>query len=218
MTKLVGDLGSIGAKAYIKNYGGKPHIILKGRPGLRKVLTSPKYGIKNPKVITMGLGKAGAVAAAKQGGIISVVLLSTYRVADYLLTDEATLSQLIGTLATDVVKVGIVTGAAIVAASAVAGLTTVAIGPIVVVLVVGLSTSLLLEYMDNSMGITSQVIAGLDALGESAESYLEQQKNKVVEFTGEVADGAINYAITSAKSIAIKWIQNKIKNYLHPSY
>lgn len=218
VTKLVGDLGSIGAKAYIKNYGGKPHIILKGRPGLRKVLTSPKYGIKNPKVITMGLGKAGAVAAAKQGGIISVVLLSAYRVADYLLTDEATLSQLIGTLATDVVKVGIVTGAAIVAASAVAGLTTVAIGPIVVVLVVGLSTSLLLEYMDNSMGITSQVIAGLDALGESAESYLEQQKNKVVEFTGEVADGAINYAITSAKSIAIKWIQNKIKNYLHSSY
>lgn len=69
LTKLVGDLGGVGAKVYVKNYGGKPHIILKGHPGLRRVLTGTKYGIKNPKVITMGLGKAGAVNAAKMGAL-----------------------------------------------------------------------------------------------------------------------------------------------------
>jgi hypothetical protein len=138
MTKLVGDLGGIGAKAYIKTYGGKPHIIIKGHAGLRTVLTGTKYGIKNPKVVTMGLGRAGAVSSAKIGGIVSVVLLSTYRVADYFLTDQATLSQLVGSLATDVVKVGIATGASIIAATAIAGLTTVAIGPILAVVVVGL--------------------------------------------------------------------------------
>ena len=111
MAKLIGDLGGVGARAYIKSYGGKPHIILKGHAGLRTVLTGTKYGIKNPKVISMGLGKAGAVAAAKQGGILTVVLLSSYRVADYFLTDQSTLSQLVGTLATDIVKVGIATGA-----------------------------------------------------------------------------------------------------------
>ena len=63
MAKLVGDLGGIGAKAYIKNYGGKPHTILKGHAGLRRILTGTRYGIKNPKVITMGLGKSGAAAA-----------------------------------------------------------------------------------------------------------------------------------------------------------
>ena len=113
LTKLVGDLGSFGAQAYVKTYGGKPHIILKGHPGLRKILTGTKYGIKNPKVVTMGLGKAGAIHAAKQGGIISVVLLTTYRVVDYFLTDEATLSRLVGTLATDIVKIGIATGVSI---------------------------------------------------------------------------------------------------------
>ena len=96
LSKLVGDLGGFATKAYVKTYGGKPHIILKGHSGLRRVLTGTKYGIKNPKVITMGLGKAGAIHAAKFGGILSVVLLSTYRVADYFLTDTATLSQLIG--------------------------------------------------------------------------------------------------------------------------
>lgn len=111
MAKLVGDLGGFGAKAYIKTYGGKAHIILKGQPGLRSILTGTKYGIKNPKVVSMGLGKTGAIAAAKQGGILTVVLLSAYRVVDYFLTDQATLSRLVGTLATDIVKVGIATGA-----------------------------------------------------------------------------------------------------------
>ncbi len=46
---------------------------------------------------------------------------SNQHVADYFLTDNATLSQLIGTLATDVVKVGLATGASIVAASALVG-------------------------------------------------------------------------------------------------
>lgn len=49
----------------------------------------------------MGLGKAGAIHAAKAGGLLSVVLLSGYRVIDYFLTDQATLGQLIGTLSTD---------------------------------------------------------------------------------------------------------------------
>lgn len=117
IAKLIGDLGSVGAQAYVKTYGGKPHVILKGNPSLRKILTGTKYGVNHPKVVTMGIGKAGAIHAAKTGGILSVVLLSSYRLIDYFLTDQATLSQLIGSLATDVVKVGIATGASIAAAS-----------------------------------------------------------------------------------------------------
>ena len=216
MAKLVGDLGGIGARAYIKNYSGKPHIILKGHAGLRSVLTGTKYGVKNPKVITMGLGKAGAVTAAKQGGILSVVLLTAYRVADYFLTDQATLSQLVGTLATDVVKVGIATGASIVAATAIAGLTTVAIGPILAVVVVGVGVSMLLEYADNSLGITNRIIAGLDELGENAESYLNEKKNNVLNSAGKAIDEVIDYAVSSARAVAIRWVQGKIREYLSP--
>lgn len=138
-------MGGVGTRAYIKSYGGKPHIILKRHAGLRTILTGTKYGIQNPNVVTMGLGRAGAVSSAKIGGIVSVVLLSAYRVADYFLTDQTTLSQLVGTFATDVVKVGIATGASIIAATAIAGLTTVAIGPILAVVVVGVGVSILLE-------------------------------------------------------------------------
>lgn len=216
MTRLIGDLGGAGAKVYIKSYGGKPHLILKGQPGLRKILTGTKYGIANPKVVAMGLGQAGAVGAAKQGGIISIVLLSIYRVADYFLTDQATLSQLVGTLATDVVKVGIVTGASIIAATAIAGLTTLAIGPIVAVVVVGVGVSMLLEYADNSLGITNRVVAGLDELGESAEKYLAEQKKQALSSAGQAVNNIIEYAVSSAQTVAIRWVESALRDYLSP--
>ncbi|WP_444931377.1 hypothetical protein ACJJIF_06245 [Microbulbifer sp. SSSA002] len=215
MTKLVGDLGGIGARAYIKNYGGKPHIILKGHAGLRTILTGTKYGIKNPKVISMGLGKAGAVAAAKQGGILTVVLLSAYRVADYFLTDQATLNQLVGTLATDVVKVGIATAASIGAAVVMGGF-TLAVGPILAVVAVGFGVSMLLEYADNSLGITSRVIAGLDELEESANNYINNQKQRALNTAREAAGQIIDHAIDSVQTIAINWVRNKLGGYLSP--
>lgn len=215
MTKLIGDLGGVGTRAYIKSYGGKPHIILKGHAGLRTVLTGTKYGIKNPKVISMGLGKSGAVAAARQGGIFTVVLLSAYRVADYFLTDQATLSQLIGTLATDVVKVGIATGAAILVASS-AVVATFAVGPIIAVVVVGVTVSALLEIADNRLGITNRIIAGLDEMGDSAESYIAQKKRQALNTAGKAIDEVIDYAVESARAITVNWIRETLREYVSP--
>ncbi|MAZ86046.1 MAG: hypothetical protein CL693_00160 [Cellvibrionaceae bacterium] len=216
MAKLIGDLGGIGARAYIKNYGGKPHIILKGHAGLRTVLTGTKYGIKNPKVVSMGLGKTGAISAARQGGILTVVLLSAYRVADYFLTDQATLNQLIGTLATDVVKVGIATAASIGAAVVMGGF-TLAVGPILAVVAVGFGVSMLLEYADNSLGVTSRVISGLDELGENASNYIADQKRRALDSTGRAVNQIVDHAIESARSITINWVRSTLREYLSPS-
>ncbi len=214
MAKLIGDLGGVGARAYIKSYGGKPHIILKGHAGLRTVLTGTKYGIKNPKVISMGLGKSGAVAAAKQGGILTVVLLSAYRVADYFLTDQATLSRLVGTLATDIVKVGIATGAAILMASS-AVVATFAVGPIVAVVVVGLGVSMLLDFADKRLGITNRVIAGLDEIGDDVDNYIAQKKRQALNTAGKAVDEVIDYAVESARAIAVTWVRRTLRQYLH---
>jgi len=215
MAKLVGDLGGFGARAYIKSYGGKPHIILKGHAGLRSVLTGTKYGIKNPKVVSIGLGKAGAISAAKQGGILTVVLLTAYRVTDYFLTDQATLSQFVGTLATDVVKVGIATAASIGAAIVMGGF-TLAVGPILAVVAIGFGVSMLLDYVDNSLGITNRVIAGLDELGENAKSYINDQKRRALNSAGKTVNQMIDQAIESAQILAINWVRNNLREYFSP--
>lgn len=215
LSKLVVDLGGFSNKAYIKTYGGKPHIILKGNPGLRRVLTGTKYGIKNPKVVTMGLGKAGALHAAKSGGILSVVLLSAHRIADYFLTDEATLSQLIGSLATDFVKVGIATGASIAAASAVVGLGfTIAIGPIAAVVLVGTGTSMALSALDEHHGITDRVISCLDDIGEEIDDTIEDVQQKLHRKAGGLANSVLDYAVDSAKAVLINTARHAIDRFI----
>lgn len=215
VAKLIGDLGGVGTRVYIKSYGGKPHIILKGHPGLRKILTSAKYGVKNPKVISMGLGKTGAMTAARQGGIITIVLLTIYRVADYFLSDQSTLSQLIGSLATDVVKVGIATSAAILAVTT-AGAFTLAIGPIVAVLVVGFTISVLLEVADNRLGITKRVIAGLDQIEHDTKVYVESKKAQLQNSVTGIISDTIDQTINSARSLAIIWVRKKLHEYISP--
>lgn len=215
LAKLVGDLGGVSAKAYVKTYGGKPHIILKGRPGLRKILTGTKYGIKNPKVITMGLGKAGAITAAKSGGILTVVLLSAYRIANYILTDQATLSQLIGTLATDVVKVGIATGASIAAASGFVAIGfTAAIGPIAAVILVGVAVSMTLTVLDEKYGITDKVVAALDEMGTDIITSIEVGKQHIKDVVNKEIESVLDYVIDSAKRIVVDIARHQIERFL----
>jgi hypothetical protein len=214
ISKLVGDLGGFTIKAYVKNYGGKPHIIIKGFPGLRKIFTGTKYGIKNPKVVTMGLGRAGAVHAAKSGGILSIILLSGYRVIDYFLTDTATLNQLVGSLATDIVKVGIATGVSIAAATLVSAIFSIAIGPIVAVVFFGILTSVALTALDTHYGITDRIIIGLDEVDEGIELYIERIKLNAQSQINEAVESILDYAIDSVKVISINVAKHTIDKFL----
>ncbi len=218
-TKLLGELGGIASKVYIKSYGGKPHIILKGNPRLRSFLTGTKYGVNNAKVITMGLGRSGAINAAKSGGVLSIVLLTAYRVVNYFLTDQATLNQLIGSLATDVIKVGIATGASI-GAAFLAGGFAIAVGPILAVVIVGVFVSWALSEVDNHYGITDRVIDGLDELGNDARAFLLNKKKILVNRANRVTDSLIDYAIDSVKSVVINMSRRYLEKYtpLHNRY
>ena len=219
MSKLIADLGSSGAKVYIKSYGGKAHLIIKGRAGLRQVLTGTKYGINNPKVVAMGLGRAGAINAAKTGGILSIVLLTTYRVVDYFLSDKMTLTQLVGTLATDIIKVGIATGASIAAAAAF-GSVTLAIGPIVAVIIVGVIFSAGLGFIDEQFGITDKVIAGLEVVSDNLERFVrvsQMRINKVKEdVTESILEAAFDYVAETTRRLTIRFVKGVIRKYSSP--
>jgi len=226
LARLIGDLGFSGTKAYIKNYGGKAHIILKGYPGLRNIFNGTKYGLQNAKVIKMGMGKYGAVNSVKGGGVLTIILLSIYRVADYFLRDGATLNQLIGSLATDVVKVGIATGASIAAVSVTATwmATTgilVALGPLAVAIVVGVGVTMLLEYADSELKITDRVIAALDEIEEKGiKGIIEEKKQAIVRKGNEIINGAtesvIDYAIESTQRILLDAFNRLLRNTVMP--
>ncbi|WP_020159901.1 hypothetical protein [Methylobacter marinus] len=165
----------------------------------------------------MRLGRAGAINAARSGGILSVVLMSAYRVVDYFLTDQATLSRLIGSLATDVVKIGIATGASIAAAYGVVALgVTVAIGPILAVVIVGIGSSYALGKIDTRYGITDRVIQALDELdeNENANAYIARSRQNIRNTVNETAESIINYAIGSVRQIIINAAQHQLDKLL----
>ncbi|SBS25101.1 hypothetical protein MSP8887_00114 [Marinomonas spartinae] len=181
VTKIVGALGGIGSKVKIRSYQGKPHIIFSGNPELRKTLTKRVYKLTDAKVVKLALGRTALVNGIKDGGILTIYLLTGYRVIDYFLTDNATLTQLVGRLAVDIVKIGIATGASIAAAMAITGtaFAAYAIVPIVFVIIVGVFTSALLDSADSDLRISDQVVETLDHAVKSIQKNTNNVTNNI---------------------------------------
>lgn len=139
--------------------------------------------------------------------------MSAYRVVDYFLTDQATLSRLIGSLATDVVKIGIATGASIAVAWFIGGF-TVAIGPILFVVFVGIVSSFALGEIDTRYGITDRVIQALDELDENANAYIARSRQNIRNTANETAESIIDYAIDSVRQIIINAAQHQLDKFL----
>lgn len=215
LSKLIADLGGISTKTYVKHYGGKAHIILKGAPGLRKILTGTKYGVQNAKVISMGLGKHAAVQSAKIGGVVTIFLLSAYRIAEFVLTDEVTLSYTVGYLATDIVKVGIATGASIAAAAAATAF-SIAIGPLAAAIIVGVGVSYLLGKIDQKYGLSEKVVEALDEMGDDVNAYIKQKKDEAMRAGAKVVESFVDYAIDRATTILIATAKHQINRFLSP--
>ena len=180
--------------------------------------------MQNAKVVQMGLGKYGAVQAAKGGGVLTIVLISVYRGIDYFLTDSATLNQLIGTLATDVVKVGLATGASIAAATFVASTGfVIAFGPLLAAIAFGVGVAMLLEYADEKFKITEKIILALDEISEKGINRIIEEKKQVVinkgnEITSNVIDSVIDYAVEKIEKSITNIIDGLLRNFSTPKF
>ena len=214
LAKVFADLGYAGTKAYIKYYKGKPYVIFKGNAGLRTIFNGTRYSLNNTKIVQMAIGRTGAIQSAKMGGVLTIILLSGIRIADYLLNDEATLNRLIGTLATDVVKVGIATGASIVAATAVAAVTTVAIGPIVAAIGIGVLVSYGLDKLDNHYNLTEKLISALDETQANIQNQVERVKQNAIDAVGDAVDSVIDYAIDETRRLVIDWGKHMLRRLI----
>lgn len=170
ITRLIKELGFVGAfKAYVKRYGGKTHIILKGSPGLRNFLTGTRYLAANIKMVSVGLGTYSTKSLIK-GALIGIVLMTAYRVLDHFMRDEATLAELFGGLASDIVKIGIAGLGGWLAALAIGFVTPFAAGPLLAVVVVTVGIGIALDVIDNKYGLTQSLIERLSQ-GSYAQAY-----------------------------------------------
>lgn len=204
LTKLARDLRTPLGRVYFRDYGGKTHIVFKGRAGLRQILTGTRYGVQNAKVVSMGLGRAGIVKSAKGGTIVSCFLLTAYNIADYFLRDGATLGQLLGAVASDLTKAAIGGAVGAMAGAAVVGtvIGTFALGPLVVAVAVSVGVGLALDWLDNRYNITGRLQARLDRAIADMEQRIEQGRQNLLERGADavawLAHGLIDLATDAA--------------------
>ncbi|MEE3625033.1 hypothetical protein UCD39_13730 [Nitrospirillum sp. BR 11752] len=138
----------------------------------------------------MQLGKPGIRAAAKESARFGIYLVVAVDIADYIIRDNATLGQLLGSLTVDIPSVLLATavgtaiatstiGGATGAATGVAVfVTSFACGPILVALAVGVIVAAALFEIDQYFGIS-------DKLGDLYDSGLQKLKLAYEELGAE---------------------------------
>ncbi len=153
-------------------------VIFKGWPSGRKLVTGTRYKVDNPKIVELQIGKPGLRAAAKESARFGIYLVVAVDVADYLLRDNATLGQLLGSLSIDLPAVVLASAIGAAAGSFVAGssigafalIGSFACGPFLIAFGVGILAGFAFFELDQQFGLTDKLSALYDeGLGKLAQ-------------------------------------------------
>ena len=106
--KTAAGLGGLGVQASTKNIHGKDWVIIKNfRRHQQTIMRGNKWKANNPRIIELGLGLSdikGAARFVRFNAGMEVLVSVGINAADFILRDEATLSEFAGNSAGDLVK------------------------------------------------------------------------------------------------------------------
>mgnify|MGYP003365068747 CR=1 FL=1 len=171
---VISKLGSFSIRATVYlNHKGTELIKLTGYPGIRKVLNAPVFALKNPKVVDLGIGKYGLGKSIVEGARLTFYVAAAYRTVDFILNDETHLAQFIGSLATDVVKIGIISVISGGIGTITLGVVSTIVAHLVIVVFAGVITAIILNYLDEKFGVTDKVVAYIE---HSQQEFVEKAR------------------------------------------
>ena len=203
----LGDL-SIKATTYL-NHKGTELIKLTGYAGIRKILNAPVFGAMNPKIVDVGIGKYGLKNSIIQGARVTFYVAAAYRTIDFILNDETSLAEFIGSLATDVIKIGIASAVTWGVGALIAASTSFVIAPLAIVVVVGLGASIALNILDEKYEVTDHVVKYLERAQQEVIEKAKNIENGFWDLGGMFIDGLLD----TGKEI----IESEIKKYIKKS-
>jgi len=189
---MLKDLGITAEAQFKTGPNGNRYVIFKGYAGLRKYFTGTRYLASNPKIVDMAIGRVGAAKKVLKGAKVTVVFTVAIDIVRYVFEDKRTLSWLVGTIASDLLKVGISTGIGVAAGAAVATVTTLAAGPLIAVIAAGVLTGWALDALDKELGLTDKLISMLDDVVESIEFKKRQIEYEWYRFDRYIIDSILS--------------------------
>lgn len=205
LIKQVRDMRTPLGRVVFKSYGGKMHVIIKGNPRVRTNLTGTKYGVRNAKVIGLGIGKHGAMNSAKGGTIVTCILVTAWNIADYFMRDEATLGQLLGKVGADIAKT-VIAGAigfgVAAAVGSVVAISSIAWGPFVLAAAAGYFAGKELDRLDSKYKFTERLQAYFERAIDRWEAAVAQGRRSAREAAGDLVQ-AVRYRVIDLAADAI---------------
>ncbi|UPQ71992.1 hypothetical protein [Kluyvera ascorbata] len=159
--KIVFTLKGLGVKAVQYSYGGKMYVKITGYPSLRRILNGTRYRVNHPKLLELGIGKAGVRAGTISGAKFCIWFSACWRLVELIFRSDHDVAAFLGNITMDVAKVivtifvteVVVGGVAPLATALSASLVVPVWGEIVIVVVLGIIiTSELNDYdIDNNL-------------------------------------------------------------------
>ena len=127
---------------------------------------------------------------------IAVVAYSGLRVVEHILAeDERSLSHLLGTIASDMMKFSAAAAAGWLAAAAVGSLTTLVAGPLIAAVAVGVGVGILLDRMDRKYGLTETMVSAIEDKVENVNSWFNSLSRWIVQWEDHLVQRAINHQL-----------------------
>ncbi|HCE2178160.1 TPA: hypothetical protein NGT44_001705 [Vibrio parahaemolyticus] len=102
-------LSGSAAPIAVERYGGFNHIVIKGPPSLQRKVMALSGKLSPPMVVSFAIGKEKALQTIKQGAIVTVIFVTSYRITEYFFkgSNKRVLAKLFGVIASDMIKVGL---------------------------------------------------------------------------------------------------------------
>ena len=174
LAHVCNDLG-INGRAFPKTIRGRQYIAFSGYPGIRALFPGTTYSERSRKLIQFAIGSLGIKNMAVRGSILTLFISVPLSILECFLSDHATMSAVIGTVASDLVKIGVTAIISALVGLAVGGVTTVAAAPIAAVIVIGLLSAAGLGWLDDKYRLTERLITELERLSEKIEKNVQNK-------------------------------------------
>ena len=175
--KIVFTLTGLGIKAVQYSDGGKMYVKITGYPSLRRILNGTRYRANHPKLLELGIGKAGVQAGIVSGARFCIWFSACWRLVELIFRSDHDVAAFLGNITMDIAKVivtvfvtkVVVGGVASLATAFSASLVVPIWGEIVIVVVLGLFITSLLDVYDKNNKLSNMLI-------ESILSGLKEQQ------------------------------------------
>ncbi len=192
--KVTRSLG-IKGRAYVKEVKGKHYLILKGNPGRRPVLTGTRYLSSNPLIAHITVGARALAASAVRMTSIAVVAYTALRVVESVFRDEDTrFVDLLGQIGSDIIKFSIAATAGFIAGAVFGAVSTLAAGPLIAAIFVGIGTSIILSRIDNEFGLSERLARHLEKAMIKAKEPFNSVARQSLQWERNFINQAVNYA------------------------